>query len=63
MTRPGGRVALANWTRQGFVGQMLATHAAYVTPPANIPSPLMWGDESVINERFGERDWLVATTR
>lgn len=63
VTRPGGRVALANWTREGFVGRMLATHVAYAPPPAEIPSPLLWGDESVIRERFDESLWRVASTR
>ena len=62
VTRPGGRVALANWTRGGFIGRMLAMHVAYVPPPAAVPSPLLWGDESVIRERFDERVWNVATT-
>jgi 2-polyprenyl-3-methyl-5-hydroxy-6-metoxy-1,4-benzoquinol methylase len=63
VTRPGGRVALANWTRGGFIGQLLATHVAYVTPPAGVPSTLLWGDESVIRERFDARDWIVTTER
>jgi SAM-dependent methyltransferase len=63
VTRPGGRVALANWTRQGFIGQLLATHVAYVSPPAGVPSPLLWGDESVIGERLDARDWDVTTSR
>ena len=41
---------------------MLATHVAYVSPPAAVPSPLLWGDEAVIRERFDERLWQVATT-
>jgi 2-polyprenyl-3-methyl-5-hydroxy-6-metoxy-1,4-benzoquinol methylase len=61
VTRPGGRVALANWTRAGFVGQLLATHGVYVTPPAGIPSVLMWDDESVVRERLDARDWHVTT--
>ena len=61
VTRPGGRVALANWTRGGFIGQLLATHVVYVTPPAGVPSTLMWGDESVVSERLSERDWVVTT--
>lgn len=63
VTRPGGRVALATWTRGGFIGQLLATHVAYVTPPAGIPSPLLWDDEPVIRERFDARQWDVTTTR
>lgn len=62
VTRPGGRVALANWTRNGFIGQLLATHVAYVTPPAGSVSPLSWGDEQVVRERLNERDWDVTTT-
>lgn len=63
VTRPGGRVALANWTREGFIGRLLATHVAYVPPPAGVPSTLLWGDESVMRERFHERDWLVTSKR
>jgi 2-polyprenyl-3-methyl-5-hydroxy-6-metoxy-1,4-benzoquinol methylase len=62
VTRPGGRVALANWTRQGFIGRLLATHVAYVPLPAGISSPLLWGDESVIRERFDPSVWDVSTT-
>lgn len=63
VTRPGGRVALANWTRTGFIGQMLAHHVAAVPPPAGIPSVLLWGDEEVVRERFDESLWHVTTTR
>ena len=61
VTRPGGRVALANWTRTGFVGRMLAMHVAHVPPPAAIPSPLLWGDDAVIRERFDASLWDVTT--
>jgi SAM-dependent methyltransferase len=61
VTRPGGRVALANWTRDGFIGQLLATHVAYVTPPSGVPSTLLWGDELTVRERLSARDWDVAT--
>ena len=49
--RPGGRIAMANWTPSGFIGQMFKTTAAHVPPP-NIPSPLLWGDEATVRERF-----------
>lgn len=61
VTRPGGIVALANWTRQGFVGRMLALHAAYVPPPPGVASPLAWGDPDVIRDWFSERAWSVTT--
>lgn len=52
VARPGGRIAMANWTPQGFVGQMLRATVAYVPPPG-MPSPLLWGDPNVVRERLG----------
>jgi 2-polyprenyl-3-methyl-5-hydroxy-6-metoxy-1,4-benzoquinol methylase len=52
VTRPGGRIVLANWTPGGFVGSMLRAHAAYVLPPADAPSPLSWGDPPAIQKRL-----------
>ena len=49
--RPGGRVALANWTPAGFIGRMFKATAAHVPPP-NVPSPLLWGDEATVRERL-----------
>lgn len=54
VTRSGGRVAMANWTAEGFVGQMLRIHTAIVPPPPGIPSPLGWGDEETVRERLGQ---------
>ena len=62
VTRPGGRVALANWTPTGFVGQMLWKHIAYAPPSPGLSSPLLWGDESVVRERFSESHWDVSVT-
>ena len=46
--RPGGTIALANWTPGGFVGQMFKTIAGHVPPPAGVPSPIQWGDEAKV---------------
>src|SRR5215813_10673894 len=51
--RPGGRIAMANWTPVGFIGQMFKTTAAHVPPPAGMPSPVLWGVEETVKERFG----------
>jgi SAM-dependent methyltransferase len=51
--RPGGRIAMANWTREGFIGQMFKTFARFIAPPG-MPAPVLWGDESVVRERFGD---------
>jgi SAM-dependent methyltransferase len=50
--RPGGRIAMANWTPAGFIGQMFKIGAKYVPPPTNMPSPLKWGDEETVRERL-----------
>jgi SAM-dependent methyltransferase len=52
VTKPGGLIALANWMPSGFVGKMFGVFARHVPPPAGIPSPLLWGDEAVVRERF-----------
>lgn len=52
--RPGGIIAMANWTPAGFIGQMFKTMGAHVTPPAGMPSPLLWGVEENVRERLGE---------
>ena len=53
VTRPGGRIAMANWTPSGFIGEMLRTTVAYVPAPAGIQSPLQWGAEDVVRVRLG----------
>jgi len=62
VTRRGGQVVLANWTRRGFMGRLLAMHAALVPPPAEVPSPLRWADEDALRERFDSRRWRLTTT-
>ncbi len=44
VTRAGGRIAMANWTPEGFIGRMLKVVVGYVPPPAGVPSVLLWGD-------------------
>jgi len=50
--RPGGRIAMANWTPEGFIGQMFKTTGKHVPPPPSMPSPLKWGDEETVRERL-----------
>ena len=52
--RPGGFVAMANWTPTGFIGQMFKIMSSRVPPPAGMPSPLLWGKEEAVRERFGQ---------
>jgi hypothetical protein len=50
--RSGGRIAMANWTPDGFIGQMFKISGKHVPPPPNMPSPLKWGDEEAVRERL-----------
>jgi SAM-dependent methyltransferase len=52
--RPGGRIALANWTPEGFIGQMFKLTGKHVPPPPGMPSPVQWGDEETVRERLRE---------
>ena len=51
--RDGGRIGLANWTPEGFVGQLFKIIGAYVPSPAVVKSPALWGTEPHIVTLFG----------
>jgi SAM-dependent methyltransferase len=53
--RPGGRIGLANWTPDGFIGQMFKVLGRHVAPPAGVTPPSMWGVESHVREIFSNR--------
>jgi SAM-dependent methyltransferase len=53
---PGGTIAMGNWTREGFIGQMFKTFAKFIAP-SGMPAPVLWGDEAVVRERLGQRSF------
>jgi len=55
VVRPGGRIGLANWTPEGFIGQLFKVIGAHVPPPAGLKSPALWGSEPHLVELFGTR--------
>jgi ubiquinone/menaquinone biosynthesis C-methylase UbiE len=61
--RPGGRIGLANWTPEGFVGQMFKTLGKHLPPPPGALPPSQWGTEAWLHAHFDERDFLVQVTR
>ena len=61
--RPGGRIGLANWTPEGFVGQMFKTLGQHLPPPPGANPPSRWGTEAWLHEHFDERDFLLQVTR
>jgi ubiquinone/menaquinone biosynthesis C-methylase UbiE len=57
--RPGGRIGLANWTPEGFIGRLFKVIGAHVPPAAGLKLPALWGTEAHIAELFGAQ---AATT-
>jgi SAM-dependent methyltransferase len=53
VVRNGGRIGMANWTPEGFIGQLFRLIGGYVPPPAGTQSPALWGTEPHIVELFG----------
>ena len=55
VVRDGGRIGLANWTPEGFIGQLFKVIGAYLPPPAGLKSPALWGTEPHIVTLFGSQ--------
>jgi ubiquinone/menaquinone biosynthesis C-methylase UbiE len=51
--RSGGKIGMANWTPEGFIGQLFKTLGKYLPPPAGAKSPALWGTRARITEMFG----------
>jgi SAM-dependent methyltransferase len=60
--RSGGTIAMANWTKEGFIGRMFQIISTFIAPPG-MPSPLLWGDESTVRQRFGDSVSHLRVTR
>src|SRR5438552_8344960 len=50
--RPGGLIAMANWTPEGFVGKTVQVTSKMVPLPPGVPVPVLWGDEKIVRERL-----------
>ena len=61
--RAGGRIGLANWTPEGFIGQLFKTIGKYVPPPAGVRSPALWGTRERIAELFEKDAALIASEK
>jgi len=51
--RPGGRIGLANWTPESFIGQLFKTIGKYIPPAPGVKSPGLWGTKARLEELFG----------
>lgn len=54
VTRSGGKIGLANWTPDGFIGQIFKINGRYLPPPSGVKPPPLWGTESRMRELFGD---------
>ena len=64
VTKPGGRVALVNWTPQGFIGQMFKVMKPFAAPlPEGAQPAPLWGDEQHVRDLFGDRVTDVTAER
>ena len=61
--RPGGRLGLANWTPEGFIGRLFKLVGAYVPPPVGVRPPTLWGSEVHVGRLLGEGAGHVRCTR
>lgn len=61
--RPGGRIGLANWMPDSFIGEIFRTIARYVPPPPGVSSPLLWGTEERLQQLMGDAVTSLTVTR
>jgi ubiquinone/menaquinone biosynthesis C-methylase UbiE len=61
--RSGGKIGLASWTPEGFIGQLFRTIGQHVPPPAGIKPPALWGTEGRLRELFGDGITQLKTGR
>ena len=63
VVRPGGRIGLANWTPDGFIGELFKVVGRFVPPPAGVVPPAAWGTETRLVELFGPQAADLRTER
>jgi len=59
----GGKIGLANWTPEGFIGQLFKTLGKHVPPPTGVKSPALWGTRARLNELFGKHGEVTTVPR
>ncbi len=61
--RPGGRIGLANWTPDSFIGQLFKTIGKFIPPAPGLKSPALWGDRAHLEKLFGPKASVAAESR
>jgi SAM-dependent methyltransferase len=60
--KPGGKIGLANWTPESFIGQVFKAIGKYIPPAAGVQSPALWGTNVRLEELFGKSSRRIRTT-
>jgi len=63
VVRPGGKIGLANWTPESFIGQLFKTIGKYVPPAPGVKSPALWGTRAHVEALFGTKASVAAESR
>jgi ubiquinone/menaquinone biosynthesis C-methylase UbiE len=61
--KPGGRIGLANWTPDGFIGQLFKTIGKHLPPPAGVKPPSLWGTQQRLDEMFAKHGAIAILPR
>ena len=61
--RPGGKIGMANWTPESFIGQLFKTIGKYVPPAPGMKSPALWGNKAHLDALFGSKATLAAKSK
>ena len=61
--KPGGSIGLANWTPEGFIGQLFKTIGNYIPPAPGVKSPSLWGTKAGLDALFGKTALEIHTTQ
>ena len=60
VVRSGGKIGLANWTPDGFIGQVLKLVGKYAAPPPGLRPPTRWGDPAGLRELFAGQELSIS---
>lgn len=61
--RPGGKIGMANWTPESFIGGVFKTIGKYVPPAPGMKSPALWGNKAHLEVLFGSKVKIVAESK
>jgi SAM-dependent methyltransferase len=61
--RPGGRIALASWTPDGFIGETFRIFSRHLPPAPGLQPPVRWGDEDYLGSLFGDSAASITSRR